>query len=311
MNANMNKETKRIVVLSTRQDVTRSRRCHAILCFLFVALFQGATAAAQDPTEDPVRVVLLPQSVVDDTLVSIGQVSRLSGGSESLRRRVAKLDIAEFKLDEVHVTVAAEQVRFRLLLAGIDPASFRLEGAKRTIVLESDDALSLRKVLGSAERALMEKYPGDNTNVTMTPHKGVEVPVLAIGPMDELHAAPRVKAPVPSSGLAHVDVAILVNGKTREVVPVTFDIEVIHKKAPRTGQGSFSPNVRPAETKDYLIKTRDNVKIVARVGSASIEAVGEAQQDGQVGQIIRVRNVESNRIVHGRIEASGIVLVDY
>ena len=53
------------------------------------------------------------------------------------------------------------------------------------------------------------------------------------------------------------------------------------------------------------------MKLVARIGSAFIEAVGKAQQDGRVGQVIRVRNIDSNRIVHGRVDASGIVLVDY
>ena len=37
---------------------------------------------------------------------------------------------------------------------------------------------------------------------------------------------------------------------------------------------------------------------------------GKRSEDGRVGQIIRVRNVESSRIVHGRVEASGIVIVE-
>jgi flagella basal body P-ring formation protein FlgA len=53
------------------------------------------------------------------------------------------------------------------------------------------------------------------------------------------------------------------------------------------------------------------VKIVAVIGSVRVEAVGEAQQDGKMGQVIRVRNVESNRIVSGRVEASGVVTAEY
>ena len=289
--------------------------CHLVTLSLFtIALFQTAPtpASAQDLSEDSVRVVLFAQAAIDDTLVSLGQMSRISGGTEALRKRIAKLDIAEFKLDAAHVVVSSEQVRFRLLLAGIEANRFRLEGAKRTIIVESDDALTLRKVLASAEQALRERYPGDIGNVTITPHKGFELPPLAIGPMDRLLASPRVKTPVPSSGQAHVDVTLLVNGKACEVVPVRFDLEAAPKKTVRSGQGSFAaPMSQPADAKDFLIKSHDNVKIVAKVGSTRIEAVGEAQQDGQVGQIIRVRNVESNRIVHGRVEASGIVLVEY
>jgi flagella basal body P-ring formation protein FlgA len=122
-------------------------------------------------------------------------------------------------------------------------------------------------------------------------------------------SAPRAEA-------ARVDVIILVNGKPRESVPVNFDVDAktAHMKAAAPFQTEIRPAVRmemPKEKSEVLIKTRDLVKIVAVVGSAHIEATGEAQQDGRLGEIIRVKNVESNRIVNGRIESRGVVLVDY
>ena len=71
---------------------------------------------------------------MDGRLVSLHQLARVSGGTESLRQRTARLDIAEFGPDKTHLTVSGEQVRFRLLLAGFDPTDFRLEGAKDTLV---------------------------------------------------------------------------------------------------------------------------------------------------------------------------------
>ena len=43
-----------------------------------------------------------------------------------------------------------------------------------------------------------------------------------------------------------------------------------------------------------LIKRRDQVKMVARVGSLSVTATGEAIQEGRLGETIRVRNIDSN-----------------
>ena len=42
-----------------------------------------------------------------------------------------------------------------------------------------------------------------------------------------------------------------------------------------------------------------------------ITTLGEAMQDGQAGQIIQVRNVESKKIVLGKVVAASLVEVDY
>lgn len=51
-----------------------------------------------------------------------------------------------------------------------------------------------------------------------------------------------------------------------------------------------------------LVKRRDAVKLVVRAGGIlSVSVVGEALEDGRVGEMIRVRNVDSNSIVLGRV----------
>ncbi len=59
------------------------------------------------------------------------------------------------------------------------------------------------------------------------------------------------------------------------------------------------------------VKPRDLVKLVARVGPLRVTAVGEVLQEGQVGQIIRVRNVDSKGMVQGRLVDPATVEVDY
>ena len=51
------------------------------------------------------------------------------------------------------------------------------------------------------------------------------------------------------------------------------------------------------------------VKVVAYIGPVRIEASGEAMQEGRTGEVIRVRNIESSRVVHGRIDEHGWVVV--
>lgn len=60
-----------------------------------------------------------------------------------------------------------------------------------------------------------------------------------------------------------------------------------------------------------LIKARDPVRVFARAGAVRVTVLGEALQDGRAGQSIRVRNVDSNKIVCGKVIERGQVEVEY
>jgi flagella basal body P-ring formation protein FlgA len=290
---------------------------YAVWLALLALSAVGAPLLAQRPPTwtEPVTIELVPQAVIDDSLIALDQVARLSGGSDSVRKRLTKLDIAEFKLGTDHMTVLGDQVRFRLLLAGLDASAFHLQGARRTIVLESDEPATLRKVLRAAEDSLRAHYPGA-AGALFTVNRAVTVPPVELRPGEQVRFEARVKGPVPIAGRAVVEVALVVDRKTREVVPVSF--EIAEPEQSTANVAKERPGVRTAlytapvpDGRGVLIKARDNVKIVALIGTARVEALGEAQQDGRAGEVIRVRNVESNRIVFGRVEAGGMVVVDY
>lgn len=60
-----------------------------------------------------------------------------------------------------------------------------------------------------------------------------------------------------------------------------------------------------------LVKARDRVRLIAHVGGFRVSAMGEALQDGREGQTIRVRNVDSNKIISGRVLERNVVEVEY
>jgi hypothetical protein len=289
--------------------------------FLFLSLlFCGSAVlmpSAQAQDTDPVFVTLRSEAVVDDSLVTLAHVAKLTGGTEAARRRLGNLDVAEFRLGSADMVVRSEQVRFRMLLAGLDETQFRLGGAKQTLVMESDEPASVRKILAVAQQTLGANYPGNLAHATFTPGRGVNVPSVELRRGERVHLEANIKGPVARAGIARLDVAVMVGGKVREIVPVSFEIDTVDAAGP-SAEARGKSGIRPAaftgpavEERDFVIKAKDNVKIIAQIGAARIEALGEAQQDGRLGEIIRVRNIESNRIVHGRVEAGGLVLVDY
>jgi hypothetical protein len=282
-----------------------------MLLSLAASLLIATTAAAQT---SEVVIALASEVAVDDDIVRLEQIAKLSGGTADARRRLAKLDVAELKLFAQQTTVSASQVKFRLVLAGFDAKHIRLTGAKQTIVTESDEPLTRRKVLASAESALRQKYPGELAKVSLLPAREFVVPLVDVRLNDRVQLDGKVVAWAPRASKARVDVAVIVNGKTRSVVPVAFEVaprETIATVGAKEVGVVPTANVVPAEDPlEILIKNRDLVKIVARIGTARIEAGGEAMEDGRLGAAIRVRNTESNRVVSGRVEARGIVVVD-
>lgn len=52
------------------------------------------------------------------------------------------------------------------------------------------------------------------------------------------------------------------------------------------------------------------VSIVAESGALSLSIQGKALADGQPGQIIKVRNLSSNKIIHGRVSGPGKISIN-
>lgn len=56
------------------------------------------------------------------------------------------------------------------------------------------------------------------------------------------------------------------------------------------------------------VERGNKVTIVARHGPVRIKSAGEALGDGRIGAQVRVRNLDSGRIVHGWVESQGTVV---
>jgi hypothetical protein len=275
--------------------------------------------AQQDVWTSPLVIKLIPEVSVDASTVTLDQIAKITGSTLDLRRKIAKLDVAEFKLLAHRLTISEEQVKFRLLLAGMNTAQFRLSGAKRVSVLESEEPITIRKIHASAESALLQKYPGDPSKIGITLKQELTIPLIYTRPNDEVRFEARAGLPMPLAGKARVDVSIIVNGRTREVVPVVLDVDA--PEAPVVQASNIlkpaGPPIQPAAvfapTKDepILVKANDLVKMVAHIGKIRIETRGEALQAGKLNETIRIRNLESSRIVPGRVSAHGVVEVDY
>lgn len=56
-----------------------------------------------------------------------------------------------------------------------------------------------------------------------------------------------------------------------------------------------------------LVKRGDEVRIVARQDGIEVSNAGEALANGRMGEVIRVRNVGSGKVISARVSAGGEV----
>ena len=59
------------------------------------------------------------------------------------------------------------------------------------------------------------------------------------------------------------------------------------------------------------VKRREQVRMSAHIGAFVVTAMGEAQQEGRIGDTITLKNLETNAKVQGRVTAAGQVEVAY
>lgn len=269
------------------------------------ALAQGSAAEREF-----IVIILQPDAVVEDSVIYLDQIAKVTG-SGPLRQRIAKLDVGELKVGVERVAISAEQVRFRLLLAEIDSARFRVSGSKQTQVRESDAPITPRKIVAAAEEVVRLRYPGNRANATFAAQNRVILPTISLTPTDRVRFEAKVRGSVPLDGRARAEVTILVNGEPREFIAVTVDVvelDPIVQVAAKGLRTDVKP-IAPAPKAEVIVKTRDTVKMVQYLSVGRLETLGEAQQDGRLGEMIRVRNIASNRVVVGRVEALGVVVV--
>jgi flagellar basal body P-ring formation protein FlgA len=66
----------------------------------------------------------------------------------------------------------------------------------------------------------------------------------------------------------------------------------------------------PVAAAKAAVKSRQPVKMVVRLANYNVEANGEAMQDGKIGDRVQVRNIDSKKVLYGRVTGPGTVEVE-
>jgi flagella basal body P-ring formation protein FlgA len=327
---------------------------------LALATLVGPTRA-QGPkavgTAGLVVVSLRPSAVVATPQVLIRDVAVCEGGSAALREQIARLDLADLPADGQTVSIAQEQVYYRIRISGIDPKQFRLRGPAVVAVKFPRYLVTEDDVLTVAKKAVLECMPESAKDVTVKLSQPVRGLMVVPGAREQVSFEAEFRPGTTPLNKVRVEVNVLVNSQRHGSVPVSLDVQVhqqvaVCKQRIERGESltkdkvqferrvieSFKEYLAPAQglagkrannalaagqlitaadieaivtEAPVVVKQQALVKLVAKLGSFQLVAIGEALQEGRTGQLIRVRNIDSQNVVVGRVVGRSVVEVEY
>jgi hypothetical protein len=236
---------------------------------VMVALMTITMAVGQQPK---VLIVLRDKVAVSNPTVRLGDIAEviaLSDEGEKLLPTLLDLPVAPSPLPRYQRFLTAGEVATKLAQAGWRNSEFILDGAKQAVITRTG-----RTLTASELESLLQKSLDMPVKLLLTP------PPLII-PDGEV----SVQTELPSSPRSLLSVTLLVNGQ-----PVaTFKVLAQVGSNERFTAGNQSPIANhQLPVAAFLVRRRQIVRLIARVGNVIVEAQGTALQDGKLGDEILV-----------------------
>lgn len=230
-------------------------------------------------------VVLLPtKATSDSSTVTLGKVAKLYGGEEKARKKLAALDLAERTRKDSAVTITRRHVELRLRLAGYGEDAVLVGGAEAVVVAFEKKVASMDDAITEARKSLLASFP-NATDLTATVVIRPQATMPEIDEKDRVSFSAQPHGTSVKPGRNQMDVTLKVNGETKLAFPIHFD-------------------VKSAQSSAAVVSLRRPVKLLVRSGGLTIEADGEALADGRVGETIPVRNMNTKKMLQGKVVAT-------
>ncbi len=317
---------------------------------LFVtAVILGLTAAQSSMAVSGIRISLREQASVATSTVLLGQIAEVSGADQERVEQLRKLPIASVPSPGIVLTLDRRQILQRISTALPGSTDLTLSGSQEVRIvlqrrgLEPNDLIPLFKSYLAAATSWKESEIeiGSIGNL-----KGVELPPGDVS----LQIAERPAQPGARGALLSVEIILdgkpyrafwtnvefLVHaeilqaarqipyGKTIALQDVRTaqveirDARIACLRKPEDAVGLVArrtllpgdPLTRESVTSPLLVRSGETVHLRLERNGVRVVALAQAEQDGKLGQFIRIRNLEFSRPLKAKVVGRGEVKVD-
>jgi flagella basal body P-ring formation protein FlgA len=313
-----------------------------IACGLTTAVAAGAEALADNTA---LRVHLPREvSVVSETL-TLGHIGVCRSEDPSLAARAEQIAMGRAPLSGEALVVKRSTVLSRLASCGIDADHVRLTGAEAVTVGRREQVVSADKLLAEAEALLKKDQPGPAGCLWRLVRRPEDLPIRAAKDVSlqatllkdspRGHVRVRVAAVAGENVLGATELAYRVMYPHREALAaedmpagtvltaenVTVRASTSYRPqatdwSPPIGQITIRPVPAGTVLRDSMLRSAQpevviqrNQTVVMRIDGVgfTLRWLGLALEDGRAGEVIKIRNVDSRRVVSARVAYDGTV----
>lgn len=301
--------------------------------------------AGNESQDDSLRIYLPREIAVDSNVPSLGQIGIIQG-EKSLAVRAGKIAMGRIAAPGQQVTIDRATVLSRLASNGIPASKVKLTGAEEIKVRQQGQTIIADEFVGLA-RLFLERNPPARSICESELMRGPVDLILdgsrqdvKLSPRLLRSSAPnqvRIQIAVVSGGkeIASREVGFRLKFNSHKVVtlveipaggvisPENVKVEKTVSSYPEPADWStpyglvarrrlaantvLSPNmIGPVEP---AIVVKRNQKVIIRIaaGGLVVTAMGQTVEEGSAGEYVRVRNVDSQRIILARVNEDGTV----
>jgi flagellar basal body P-ring formation protein FlgA len=321
-------------------------KIRTISIVLITCLLVSVNVTAENEGKEPLLRIYLPREItVDSDTPSLGQVSIIQG-EESLVAKASVIGLGRISKQDQKLVIDRPLILSRLASNGITVSEVSLTGADEVTVKQQHELIKSDKFVELA-RSFLEKNPPNGSICEFTPIRAPQELILpqacefvkfsqhlvASGAANQA----KVQIVVLADGkeIAVREVTFRLKYSCRQVVAAVdilrgtelssenVKIEKAFSDYPEPANWSapygfvakrdissntiIGANMVGPVKPEILIKRNQNVVITIEKGGLFVTAIGKAMQPGSVGEYIKVKNVDSERVILAKINEDGTV----
>ena len=295
-------------------------------------------------------IELLPEVEVEGTQIRLADIAKIYGGSNGLARKLVSVSIGNAPPLGSIRRIDANHIRLRLKQNRFDPATFKLQGASEVIIRRGCIEIGAKKLRALAAKFLETHTLWDKTTVVIKDIHVPSKVKLPKGHTTYRVTVPDNLRPSGSIPLwLHFFVDGAEYKQERITVRVELIKEVVVAKRPigrykpirqedvqvqrlnvanmssgvitdinavlgrRAKRHIYPKTVLRSDMVEYppIIKRGDLVLIVAQKKGLRITAMGEAKKSGRRGEMIKVVNLDSKKILFAKVIDGDTVSIEF
>jgi len=306
----------------------------------------SANNKTSDSQKDSYLKIYLPREVtVKDSNLSLGQVSIIQGG-ESLVAKAGKIALGRISVPGQTIIIDRPMVLSRLACNGIPTSKVTFTGSEKITVKQQHQTISSSEFVSLANSFLENNPPGDSArrwNLIRKPKNFVvsagnrdirlSPRLVQTGVRNQARIEITMLSGSNKIGVRQVTFALIYDHQqavTKVEIPAgsvispeNIKIEKIQSKDPGPSNWKppygliakcrvpantvLHPNMLESLKSPIIVKRNQSVVIRIEKPGFLITATGKTIQDGRAGEYIKVRNMDSQRIILARISEDGSV----